>query len=69
MNTLQEDEMQILIRTTEELKKTLQKEAKRIGITLNALILQILWEWVKREGQGAVESGAEERERGEGDAS
>lgn len=61
--------MQILIRTTEELKKTLQKEAKRIGITLNALILQILWEWVKREGQGAVESGAEERERGEGDAS
>ena len=53
--------MQILIRTTEELKKTLQKEAKQIGITLNALILQILWNWVKREGQGAVESGAGER--------
>lgn len=45
--------MQILIRTTEELKTILQKEAKRIGITLNALILQILWEWVKREGQRA----------------
>ncbi len=56
--------MQILIRTTEELKKTLQKEAKRIGITLNALILQILWEWVKREGQGTMEPGAGERESG-----
>ncbi len=40
--------MQILIRTTVELKAILQKEAKRIGITLNALILQILWDWAKK---------------------
>ena len=41
-----------------ELKSILQREARRIGITLNALILQILWEWVKRTG---IE---EEREAG-----
>lgn len=39
--------MKILIRTPEELKKLLQEKAKKLGITLNALILQILWEWVK----------------------
>jgi len=39
--------MQILIRAPKELKDTLQKRAKQIGITLNALILQILWEWLK----------------------
>lgn len=48
MNTPLEDDMQILIRTTVELKAILQKEAKRIGITLNALILQILWDWAKK---------------------
>lgn len=39
--------MQILIRGTEEMKHILQEESKRIGITLNALILQILWNWIK----------------------
>lgn len=39
--------MKILIRAPEELKKLLQEKAKKLGITLNALILQILWEWVK----------------------
>ena len=39
--------MQILIRGTAEMKQILQEEAKRIGITLNALILQILWNWIK----------------------
>lgn len=39
--------MQILIRGTPEMKHILQEEAKRIGITLNALILQILWNWIK----------------------
>lgn len=39
--------MQILIRGTEEMKHILQEESKRIGINLNALILQILWNWIK----------------------
>lgn len=39
--------MQILIRGTAEMKHILQTESKRIGITLNALILQILWNWIK----------------------
>lgn len=44
--------MQILIRTPEEVKIFLQCESKRIGITLNALVLQILWEWIrKRKGE------------------
>ena len=47
--------MQILIRTTEELKEILQKEAKRIGLTMNALILQILWDWVKKNEAGQQE--------------
>lgn len=39
--------MKILIRAPQELKLLLQTKAKKLGITLNALILQILWEWVK----------------------
>ena len=39
--------MKILIRAPEELKSILQQESKRIGISMNALILQILWEWTK----------------------
>lgn len=42
--------MQILIRAPKELKEILQERAKRIGVTLNALILQILWEWVENKG-------------------
>ena len=41
--------MQILIRAPEELKRLLQSKCKKLGITLNSLILQILWEWVKEE--------------------
>ena len=40
--------LQILIRAPEELKGLLQSDAKRRGTTLNALILQILWEWVRK---------------------
>lgn len=39
--------MQILIRGTVEMKDILKKESSRIGITLNSLILQILWNWIK----------------------
>ncbi len=60
MNTPMEDDMQILIRTTVELKAILQKEAKRIGITLNALILQILWDWAKKADLVKQTEGKEE---------
>lgn len=42
--------MQILIRAPEALKQELQKYAKKIGITMNALILQILWDWLGNKG-------------------
>ena len=38
---------QILIRPPEALKESLKCEARRMGITLNAIVLQILWEWVE----------------------
>lgn len=41
--------MQILIRAPKELKDFLQERAKKIGIPLNALILQILWQWEEKE--------------------
>lgn len=41
---------QILIRSTDELKEAYRKEAKRIGLTLNALLLQILREYGEQKG-------------------
>ena len=42
---------QILIRAPKELKTFIVNEAKRIGISANALILQILWEWLRKNEQ------------------
>ncbi len=39
---------QILIRTSDEMKNAVVNEAKRIGISTNALMAQILDEWKKR---------------------
>lgn len=39
---------QMLIRPPDSLKESLQKEARRKGMSLNALVLQILWEWLDR---------------------
>lgn len=36
---------QMLVRPPEDLKDRLQIEAQRMGLTLNALVLQILWDW------------------------
>lgn len=33
-----------------ELLKRLKCEAEKKGVSINALILQILWEWVERKG-------------------
>ncbi len=43
--------VQILIRPPEALKENLKREARRMGITLNAIVLQILWEWVENRKQ------------------
>lgn len=37
------------VRATEELQQILSVSAKGLGQTRNALILQILWDWVKKE--------------------
>lgn len=39
----------ILLRAPRELKEFLKARSIRIGVSLNALILQILWEWMKGE--------------------
>lgn len=39
---------QILIRSPDDLKQTLRQAAKSRGFTLNALLLQILRDWVKK---------------------
>ncbi len=36
-------------RIPEQLLTHLKEEANKIGVSLNALILQILWEWYERE--------------------
>lgn len=40
---------QALVRMPEILKQALKKAAEQKGISLNAQILQILWEWKKKE--------------------
>lgn len=51
---------QMLIRAPEELKSRITSEAKRIGISTNALLLQILWNWLKEKNREGTELLAEE---------
>lgn len=41
--------MQLLIRAPAETKEFLQKEAQKIGITMNALVLVILQNWIQEK--------------------
>lgn len=41
------------LRLTGKLKNQLDKNRKNIGISLNALVVQILWEWVERQERKA----------------
>jgi len=41
------------LRLTPELKGVLEATRKRLGVSLNALVLQILWDWAKRNGLGS----------------
>ena len=40
------------LRLPSELMKKLQEEANDLGISLNALILQVLWEWADKNNSG-----------------
>lgn len=44
---------QILIRAPEEIKKDVATAAKQRGLTVNALMLQILWDWLKAQKETA----------------
>ncbi len=50
----------ILIRIPREKKMLLQKEASARGLTMNALLLTILWDWLKANGDRPT-APAEER--------
>ena len=39
------------VRATDELRENLKDQARERGLTRNALILQILWEWVENRKQ------------------
>lgn len=36
---------QIFVRLPDDLKASLQLEARRLGISLNAFVLQLFWHW------------------------
>ena len=40
---------QILIRVPTELKEIINNQSKKMGLTINALVLNILWDWVERK--------------------
>lgn len=39
---------QILVRAPLELKSKISQKANGMGLTVNALILQILWDWISQ---------------------
>lgn len=42
-------------RAPEEMRKRLKAAAKKKGITMNAMILQILWAWLMEKGDNEHE--------------
>ncbi len=43
------------VRVPDELQEQLKNKAKDRGLTRNALVLQILWEWAKKHAGGEPE--------------
>lgn len=41
------DAERFTLRLTGELKELLDENRKRMGVSLNALVVQILWEWTE----------------------
>lgn len=44
------DAVRFTLRLTSELKDRLEGSGKRMGISLNALVVQILWDWAEQHG-------------------
>ena len=42
------DTIRFTLRITKELKVRLDESSKRLGVSLNSLVIQILWEWAER---------------------
>ncbi|MBU5627746.1 hypothetical protein KQI82_12580 [Oscillibacter sp. MSJ-2] len=51
VNNMTNETERFTLRITKELKHQLETTRKRMGVSLNALVLQILWDWAK-ENQG-----------------
>ena len=49
------------VRAPSELQKLLKDKAKQNGLTRNALVLHILWEWIKREDSNNVSKSGTEK--------
>ncbi len=45
---MQDNRERFTLRIPRRLYETLTEHAERIGVSLNALISQILWEWMKK---------------------
>ena len=42
------------LRLTGELKEQLDERRKRMGVSLNSLVVQILWDWTERQSRPNV---------------
>ncbi len=43
-----DERVRFTFRVPDKLAEKLRKESERLGVTVNALILQILWDWEKK---------------------
>lgn len=50
----EDERVRFTFRMPDELFSQLKKEAEKLGVSVNALILQILWEW---ENETVVKAG------------
>lgn len=45
----EDDRTRFTFRMPGELLQKLKEQANRLGVSVNALILQVLWEWIQRD--------------------
>lgn len=51
VNNMTKEAKRFTLRLTGELKEQLDESRKRMGISLNSLVVQILWDWAERQGK------------------
>lgn len=49
----EDERMRFTFRMPEKLLNNLKCESERLGVSVNALILQILWEWAEKDDKKA----------------